>query len=139
MQDLDKFVPLVVEKSYKKGGGRRGSLTIICSKKNGKRLVLSPELLDMLELKDNVVQLGFIGKALLLGSKLPGTGTNFELKRQGKKAVLYSAEVVRVIAQMQKIPFENHVSFTWYKPKVDEYENSPVVIFEPEGGDNCEE
>lgn len=137
MIDTKNFQPLNVEENgNKKRGVGKGVLTIICSK-NGKRLLISKELEEILELT-HTVKLGFIGKNLVLGKHLPGDSNVFSLKRQGKKQVIYSAEAIRVIAQMQNISFEKKVSHTWYFPKVDEYENSPVAIFEPEGGDNCE-
>lgn len=137
MLDTKEFRPLSVEgKGNKKRGEHKGALTMICSK-NGKRVMISKELAQTLELAD-VVKMGFIGKNLVLGKHLPGHSNEFSLKRQGGKGVIYSADVVRVIAQTQKISFKNTISFTWYNPKVDEYENSPVAIFEPEGGDDCE-
>ena len=138
MIDTKNFQPLNVEETgNKKHGGRKGVLTLICSK-NGNRLMISKELAETLDLADTV-KIGFIGENLVLGKHLPGDSNEFSLKKQGKKLIVYSAEAVRLIAQTQEISFENGVSFTWYKPKVDEYENSPAVIFEPEGGDNREE
>ena len=138
MLDTKNFQPLNVEKNgNKKHGGRKGVLTLICSK-NGKRLMISKELAETLDLVDTV-KIGFINDQLVLGKQLPGESNLFSLKKQGEKLIIYSAEVVRLIAQTQKLFFENRVSFTWYEPEVDEYENSPVAIFKPEGGDNREE
>ncbi len=136
--DLGKFTPLdVADKEKKKRGGRKGALTIICSK-NGNRLMISKELAEILDLT-SAVKMGFIDKDLVLGKCLPGNSNEFSLKKQGEKLIVYSAEAVRLIAQTQQISFENCVSFTWYEPLLDDYENSPVAIFKPEGGDNCEE
>ena len=44
MLNLDEFSPLDVANGEKKRGGRKGALTRICSEKNGKRLLLSAEL-----------------------------------------------------------------------------------------------
>lgn len=130
MINFTNFNPVTITKANKKGG-RKGSLTIICSLKNGKRLMISEELANTLQLTDSV-KIGFINDTLVLGKHLPGEHNTFMLKKLGKKYVIYSSELIMTIAEKQKISFENKVSYTWYKPIVDEYENIPVVLFESE-------
>lgn len=131
MVDMTNFIP--ADQSVTRGGKSRkkGSMTIICSAKNGKRLTISENLADILHLKDTV-KIGFIGKQLLLGTSLPGEKNEYELKQLGKKFVVYSSELISLIAERQGIDFTNRVSHTWYKPIVDEVENNTIVIFEPE-------
>lgn len=133
--NLDTFLPLdVADKENKKRGGRKGALTMICSEKNGKRLMLSAELVETLDLGDkHIVQMGFDGDKLVIAKKLPGEKNYFELKKSGRKYVIYSAEAVNKITEVQKLSFEKHVSFTWYEPEVDELDGVPVVLFAPEG------
>lgn len=133
MIDVSKFSAVEVEISKRHQGGQKGSLTMICSKENGKRLMLSEELAETLGLS-GTVRIGFIGNQLVLGKKLPGDGNEFSLKEQGKKLIIYSAELVRIIAEKQQIVFGKRVSHTWYKPIVDDYEGTPVVLFNPEVG-----
>ena len=87
MINLDAFRPLdVANKANQKRGGKKGSLTMICSKNNGKRLLLSAELLKTLDLgEDHIVQAGFIEKKLVLAKKLPGETNFFKLRKAGKK------------------------------------------------------
>lgn len=135
MIDTKNFQPLNVEETgNKKHGGRKGVLTLICSK-NGNRLMISKELAETLGLTDTV-KIGFIGNKLVLGKHLPGDSNEFSLKKQGKKLVVYSAEVVQKIVKILDLEFNGKVSKTWYKPLLDEYDNSPVAILEAEGGDN---
>lgn len=129
--EMNNFLPLNVTERCKTRGNSKGSLTMICSNKNGKRLIISEELAQILEL-DGSVQIGFVEDNLVLGKHLPGDGNGFLLKRQGKKPVIYSAELVHAIAEKQQIDFANTVSHTWYNPIMDEYENIPVVLFNPE-------
>ncbi len=139
MIDTKNFQPLNLEETgNKKHGGRKGVLTLICSKKNGKRLMISKELAETLGLTDTV-KIGFIGNKLVLGKHLPGDSNEFSLKKQGKKLVVYSAEVVQKIVKTLDLEFNGKVSKTWYKPLLDEHDNSPVAILEAEGGDNCGE
>lgn len=138
---MDEFMPLnVADKSNKKRGGRKGALTMICSEKNGKRLLLSVELVETLDLgEDRSLQMGFIGKKLVLAKKLPGEANCFELKKAGKKYAIYSSELVHEISRVQGISFQERVSYTWYSPIVDEIEGEiPVVLFDPEGSVNNE-
>lgn len=141
MINLDAFRPLdVANKANQKRGGRKGVLTMICSEKNGKRLMLSAELLKTLDLgEERTLQIGFIEKKLVLAKKLPGENNSFELKKAGKKFAIYSAELVREISRVQGISFEESVSFTWYKPVVDETEGGvPVVLFDKEEDESNE-
>ena len=135
MLNLDEFSPLDVANGEKKRGGRKGALTMICSEKNGKRLLLSAELVETLDLGEgHSLRMGFIGKKLVLAKKLPGEADCFELKKAGKKYAIYSSELVHEISRVQGISFERKVSFTWYSPIVDEIEGEiPVVLFDPEG------
>lgn len=133
--DLHNFVPLdVADKEKKKGGGKKGALTMICSKKNGKRLLLSAEVVETLDLGDErIVRMGFKGKKLVMSKKLPGESNYFSLKKSGKKFAIYSAEAVNEISRVQQLLFDDRVSFTWYEPEVDELDGVPVVLFAPEG------
>lgn len=135
--DLHDFVPLdVADKEKKKGGGKKGALTMICSKKNGKRLLLSAEVVETLDLGDErIVRMGFKGKKLVMSKKLPGESNYFSLKKSGKKHAIYSAEAVKEISRVQQLSFDDGVSFTWYEPEVDELDGIPVVLFAPEGRD----
>lgn len=127
----EDFTPLHVMKKTSKRNGNRGSLTMICSKNNGKRLMISEELAEVLGLTDTV-KIGFIGDSLVLGKHLPGDENEFLLKKQAKKWVIYSAELVRIITEKQQLDFNAKVSHTWYKPIMDEHEGVPVVLFNPE-------
>ena len=135
--DLHDCVPLdVADKEKKKGGGKKGALTMICSKKNGKRLLLSAEVVETLDLGDErIVRMGFKGKKLVMSKKLPGESNYFSLKKSGKKYAIYSAEAVKEISRVQQLSFDDGVSFTWYEPEVDELDGIPVVLFAPEGRD----
>lgn len=137
MIDTKNFQPLNVEETgNKKHGGRKGVLSLICSK-NGNRLMISKELAETLGLTDTV-KIGFIGENLVLGKHLPGDSNEFSLKKQGKKLIVYSAEVVHTVAEKQQLEFTNKVAFTWYKLTIDEYDGVAVALFNPEVHDDEE-
>lgn len=137
MVNMEQFIP--ADKSVTRGGKNRkkGSLTIINSANNGKRLIISEDVVEILKLKETV-KIGFIGKQLLLGTTLPGEKNEYELRKQGKKSVVYSAELVGLITEVQGINFADRVSHTWYHPILEEIDDVPAVIFEPEGGEENE-
>lgn len=136
MKAIQNFTPLnVATNSRKRGGGKKGSLTMINSKENGNRLVLSAELLETLDIQDDTIQLGFEGTTLVLGTNLPGTDNRFALRPLEKRKAIYCKAAVEEITRVQDIHFGDGVSFTWYKPIVDEYEGRPIVMFEREEGE----
>lgn len=56
---------MVANQGKKKGGGKKGSLSLVNTKKNGKRLMFSEELLNCLEIDDEV-QIGFLEDNILV-------------------------------------------------------------------------
>lgn len=138
MTNLANFQPLnVATNSRKRGGGKKGSLTMINSK-NGKRLEFSNELIETLDINDNTVQIGFSDTAVIFGTNLPGTDNRFVFRGSENQKIVYCTAAVEEITRVQDIHFDGKTSFTWYKPIVDEYEGRPIVMFEREEGDSDE-
>ena len=137
MKAIQNFTPLnVATQSRKRGGGKKGSLTMINSKKNGKRLVFSDELIKTLDIQDNTVQIGFSDTVVIFGTNLPGTDNRFTFRESEKRKIVYCSAAVEEITRVQDIHFGDKTSFTWYKPIVDEYEGRPIVMFEREAGEH---
>lgn len=136
MKAIQNFTPLnVATTSRKRGGGKKGSLTMINSK-NGKRLEFSNELIETLDINDNTVQIGFSDNIVIFGTNLPGTDNRFVFRGSEKQKIIYCTAAVEEITRVQDIHFGDGVSFTWYKPIVDEYEGRPIVMFEREEGEH---
>ena len=107
---------MVANQGKKKGGGKKGSLSLVNTKKNGKRLMFSEELLNCLEIDDEV-QIGFLEDNILV---------------VGNKKVIYFKEIVEMIAEKQGISFENRTTHTWYEPTIETYEDKLIALFKPE-------
>ena len=130
---LSKFVPLKNNGNHcrREGEKRDGFLSIVCSRNNGKRLMLSPQLCKELEI-DSSIQLSIMEGYLLVKACNPEDKDAFLLKQQGKKKVLYSAEIVRTIAEQLELDFANKVSYTFFNVKLDEFKGQTVAKFRAE-------
>lgn len=128
-----KFTPLCVETKQRKVRKKGGVLTIICSEKNGKRILLSEQMKETLGIKDTV-QLGFLDNSLVIGKFLSENATTLNVKTLGKKSVIYSTEAVRYIVSTLGLRFTDKVSYTFYDVQLEEWNDVLVAILHV-GGD----
>ena len=123
---------MVANQGKKKGGGKKGSLSLVNTKKNGKRLMFSEELLNCLEIDDEV-QIGFLeDNILVVGAEINSSEPKLKLHKMGNKKVIYFKEIVEMIAEKQGISFENRTTHTWYEPTIETYEDKIIALFTPE-------
>ena len=90
--------------------GDAGILSIVNSK-NGTRLALSKELYDKLDLPDSV-QFGFIENELIVGKTIGDDYTNYDLKSQGAKQIIYCKELIAQVTESYSLDFSNRSSIT---------------------------
>lgn len=122
----------VTNQGRKKGGEKKGSLSLVNTKKNGKRLMFSEELLNCLEI-NNEVQIGFLeDNILVVGAEINSSEPKFKLHKMGNKKVIYFKEIVEMIAEKQGISFQNRTTHTWYEPTIETYEDKLIALFKPE-------
>ena len=105
--------------NLKKADGH-GHLTIVNSRKNGKRIELLKPLTDLMKIEDEV-KIGFIENCLILFPtdakvELP----IFKFKKVGTKKVIYSASLVQEIAEVLQLDFSERVSYTISQVEIDE-------------------
>lgn len=108
--DWSKFKPSKA-KTNSRNGFKAGVMSIIKSKSNGKRIVISKELSEKLGYPDSV-QILYSEEELLIAEELIGAATSFPLKKYGAKYVIYSSSLVDEIAQELKLDYKNCVSRT---------------------------
>jgi len=120
-----------VSKPNSVSGSGVGCLTIVNSKKNGKRLEFPKSLIDALGNPDTI-QVSCVGKQLCVGVKLPGNGTSYTMKKQRSKRVVYATQLIEEISRDLGISFENRVCVTFYNYEVDPegYEGQPIAVIE---------
>lgn len=98
----------------------QGQITIVNSRKNGKRIELLKPLTDLMEIEDEV-KIGFIENALII---FPANAKvalpMFSLKKVGTKKVIYSASLVQEIAEVLQLDFSKRVSYTISNAEIDE-------------------
>lgn len=119
MRDLSKiYAPKAVQ--TEKNGKGEGYITIVNSKKNGKRIELLNRLTDIINFNDSI-KVGFLGNEFVIVPtdakiELP----IFKLKKVGTKKVIYSACLVQEIAEVLQLDFSKRVSYTISNAEIDE-------------------
>lgn len=98
----------------------QGQITIVNSRKNGKRIELLKPLTDLMEIEDEV-KIGFIENALIIFPANAEVALPiFSLKKVGTKKVIYSASLVQEIAEVLQLNFSKRVSYTISNAEIDE-------------------
>lgn len=132
MFDVKKFVPLCLMQRTTIRTRGKGMLTVISSKNNGKRILLSASLIETLKIKD-FIKLGFIDDVLVVGIDLPGEENQYQLRVQGNKRVLYSAPVVSKIAEHMHLDFSDRTCYTFCDVQLEEYNSVYIALFRKDG------
>lgn len=136
MSILDNYKPLESQDVKKKNvSGGSGVITIVNSLKNGKRIILSKELEELLGLKDtvNIAISDSNGHLLFYKVEKPSCNT-YSLCRQKKgdmssRLIVYNSALVKEIAEKLNLDFSGTVSVTFYGKKViDECGNTFVSV-----------
>lgn len=96
-----------------------GVMTVIYSQKNGKRIEFKKEFLQELSI-ENELKVAFDEENLYIGRDLPNISKTFSLKSQGKKAVIYSAQLAEEIIQTLRLKLDGKVSVTLTEFELDE-------------------
>lgn len=91
--------------------GDAGLLSIIYSK-NGTRLSLSKDLNEELN-EPATVQFGFIGSELIVGEELGEEFTDYSLKKQGAKQIVYCKELIEQMKEFFELDFSTRTSVTF--------------------------
>lgn len=124
-------VPQTLLPVSKKGNG---VLTIVNSKKNGKRIEFLESLYKIFHIED-VVKLGFYENSLLIAPVTAELSLPiYHLKDVGKKKVLYSAGLVTEIADVLGLDFSERVSMTLSNVEVEDAFGTEVAFVSAEGG-----
>lgn len=124
--DLEGFIPSIC-KGTRKAMSKAGVLTIVNSKKNGKRVILSKELMQELD-EPKEVQISYGSDAIAIGSNIFGNDNYFTLKPQKTKSVIYSSELVNEITELYDLKFGDIVSQTFYQVQYQGEGTSKVAI-----------
>jgi len=124
--NLDGFSP--AQSAYSmKTAVEAGLMSVINSKRNGKRITLSDPVLKHLGPVDSV-EIAFGDDEIAIAGKLPMNGQRFGIKRSSRKATIYSTGAVQEITDKFNLDFENRVSITFHRGRFGMVNGRPVVI-----------
>ena len=103
----------------------KGVCTVINSKQNGRRVILSKETMDCLK-NPTKLEVGFTEDGIVIAEKLPENGVEFSIKKNGNKMVIYSSALVEEITELFNLDFSNRVSITF--TEAEEYGDLDSII-----------
>lgn len=122
MSILNDVVSLDSRSTTRKGTfGKSGALTIVNSEKNGKRLILSKELEEYLQLTDSIqIAIGSNEPFILVANsddiELPRyKATRLSKENKKSRLVIYNSSLVLEIASKLHLDFSDTVSVTFYE------------------------
>ncbi|GEC92494.1 hypothetical protein [Brevibacillus brevis] len=95
-----------------KAVGSTSKLTIVNTAKNGKRLMIADELLEVIG-ADDAVQIAINDEGIAIGNGLPDDITAFNLRKNGKKGVIYSTELVEELTDLFALDFSDKSSVSF--------------------------
>ena len=102
-------------------------VTIISSKKNGKRLELSKKLMKNLG-DPSKLQFAYGDDEIAISESIDEDTELFIIKKTASKATIYSSELVREITEEFKLDFEDRVSITLPKAEYKKIGSHKVAI-----------
>lgn len=124
--DLSNFCPSQ-STSIAQAAGEAGVISIINSQKNGKRLIISSDLMERLN-QPAKVKVAFHEGTLAMSEQLPTNGHAFVVKKSKRKGNVYAAALIDEITKEFGLDFNNHVSITFYECHYGQFNGFPVAI-----------
>lgn len=107
--------------------GTAGVISLINSKKNGKRLSLSSALLEYLN-NPETVQIGLGDDSIVIGEVLESCDLNYTVRRQDSKGMIYAGGLVEEITSTYGLDFSDRVSITFHEVEYMEMEAYPIAV-----------
>lgn len=113
--DLSEFMP-VKSTSKAKASTEAGVITIINSKKNGKRIILAKELVQKIK-ANGAINIVLANDAIVIASADAAIGNEFPFKVSGNKVIIYATDLINEITDHYDLDFSNCVSKTFHRVK----------------------
>ena len=110
------FSKLELSKSASKSKWNAGPgvLSVINSKSNSKRVSLSKDIMEYLDIEEEI-QIGFLDDKIIIGETLSEEDKSHRVRRSKHKGIIYSSELVQEISDRFNLDFEDRVSITFYE------------------------
>jgi hypothetical protein len=105
-----------------------GAMTIVNSSKNGKRIEVSEWVMHGIN-NPSTINAAFEKNCVVIAGQLPSKGHDFHLKKNGKKSIVYSAELVAEIAEELGLDYSRgKTSITLTKVEYKEIEGFTAAV-----------
>jgi hypothetical protein len=104
---------LSTSKSISRASGEAGVMTIINSKRNGRRITFPASVIKRLGDPESV-QFAFLPDKIVVSHKLPDNENSLCFRKDGNKYILYASELVHEITEMFGLDFNDRVSITFH-------------------------
>jgi hypothetical protein len=124
---IDDLIP-VKTKVVKRMIGEPGVITIINSKKNGKRIIFASAVMDKLG-NPSKLQIVFWQNGIVVGAMLPKADQFFPVKESGNKGIVYSGGLVQEITSKFNLDFSERVSITFPKVAYKDMDDQTLAFF----------
>lgn len=123
-----------VDKIVRHPRKERGLISIVSTKKNGNRVIISKEIVEKLGLHDRV-RVGYSENALVLSRDGNLIRKEFPLRKDRGKRIIYSKELVREIEFYLSLSFDDCTTITFYGGHEEKEEGvSYIFLYEEIGG-----
>ncbi|MHC1694034.1 MAG: hypothetical protein AB9835_01895 [Eubacteriales bacterium] len=104
-----------------------GAVSVVRTPGNGNRLSISSQIMEALG-EPEEVQVQIHDDAIAIAVEFPNPSFSYPVKRIGKKGVIYSASLIREIAEELTLDLSGRTTVTLYRYKVINVEENVVVV-----------
>lgn len=109
---LQNYKPFKVVQKAKVSSGSNGFLTIINSKKNGRRVEFRREVAEKLNIEDSIAVV-YDEDSVAFFRPSEGTDSSLRVKKSGERRVVYSGGLVSALTDFFGLKFDSNVSYTF--------------------------
>jgi hypothetical protein len=114
-------------KQASKPASKASSLTIVNTKRNGRRITIAREVIVKIG-SPTLVQIALNKTGVAIGKDLTGDDNNFQLRNAAKNAVIYSSELVQEITDTFDLDFTGRTSLSYHEVTYLNIKGKPVAF-----------
>lgn len=124
--DISSFLDVESECRSRKNS-ESGVISIVNTPDNGKRISLSKELMNKLEIS-NSAQIRMSDDCLLIAKQIKGSKKSFVVRKNGNKGAIYAADLIQEISKKFKLDYSTRTTITFPKVEYHSYDNGLIAL-----------
>lgn len=124
---LSKYTPSKAIQKTKKTNGETGFLTVVNSRRNGKRIEIRKEIVEKLGILDEVAVAYNDESAIIFVPTTEEKVKTFMVKQSGGKSIVYSTQLVEEITKFFELDFTSTVCHTFVDGEYESYEETGEI------------